>query len=159
MGVLGSVRATIRCEVWKARRLWRRQLRVWPLKEGRRNESGGVEVGKMSSFMASESGTENETKGCVNTVIEIESVVCATGTAYGLLKDKPLWVLALYFCARHAVYFSIAVLLLFKAGDAVVLPLGAFFITVHMYKLISFLAKSSAQERREKKSRETKMGP
>ena len=43
---------------------------------------------------------------CVKSLADIESQICATGTAWGLLQGKPVWVLTAYFCFRSDLFLS-----------------------------------------------------
>ena len=77
---------------------------------------------------------------CVASAARVERAVCSTGTAWGLLERAPLWVLALWFLIRHAVYVGVVMTVLIgdlvsDLGD-VVLFLSIF--AVHLYKLARF---------------------
>mmetsp|Transcript_10371 Transcript_10371/g.11908 ORF Transcript_10371/g.11908 Transcript_10371/m.11908 type:complete len:107 (+) Transcript_10371:96-416(+) len=90
------------------------------------------------------SDSETAAKRCFNKVVSIESKVCATGTAWGLLQDKPIAILALWWLVRHIVYFAISLYLLLEV-DGSTNYFIAFFMLVHGYKLVRFLGESESE--------------
>ncbi|KAJ1636579.1 hypothetical protein T492DRAFT_957874 [Pavlovales sp. CCMP2436] len=88
-------------------------------------------------------------EGLCAAIARTEKWVCATGTAYGLLKGQPAWVLMLYWLARHAVYFAVSVTLFITVpGTTTAVAIGVFFVVVHAYKMGSYIA-ADARETRE----------
>ncbi|KAG8464284.1 hypothetical protein KFE25_003347 [Diacronema lutheri] len=74
----------------------------------------------------------------VERAVRVERAVCATGTAWGLLKGQPSGVLVAFWAVRHVLYATVAVLLMLFVPRAVV-GIGIFILVVHMYKLGRFL--------------------
>jgi hypothetical protein len=74
-------------------------------------------------------------------------MICATGTAWGYLADKPGSWLAVWWILRHMIYFGISIALLgFVPGSAFfVVP---FSIVVHAYKALSHACFSSSTKKK-----------
>jgi len=85
-------------------------------------------------------GTKGEALSCKDKVLKYEKLVCATGTAWGLLEGYSTGVLAFYWAVRHAIYAAAAVGLILAFGEDAFAPVVAFFFVVHAYKLARFLS-------------------
>jgi hypothetical protein len=81
---------------------------------------------------------QEQSPSCSKPLLDLESQMCATGTAWGLLDGQPMWVLTAYFCFRHVVYFSIFIALFF-AGVNVYIPLVVVFAVAHSWKFSLFM--------------------
>uniref|UniRef100_A0A6S8FXF8 Uncharacterized protein n=1 Tax=Aplanochytrium stocchinoi TaxID=215587 RepID=A0A6S8FXF8_9STRA len=84
---------------------------------------------------------------CWQKALAVETKVCATGTAWGLLDKSSTQVLVLWWAIRHTVYFGAAILLLINVEDSVT-GFAIFFMAVHLYKLGRFLAKSENEQQK-----------
>ena len=79
----------------------------------------------------------------------VEKRVCATGTAWGLLRGAPLWALFLWWAVRHGIYVITAFLLL-AAFKGAAIPIGVFVVAVHVYKVIAFVRNDAAAQKQER---------
>ena len=89
---------------------------------------------------------QEQSPSCSKPLADLESQICATGTAWGLLDSQPMWVLTAYFCFRHVVYFGIFVALFF-AGVNVYIPLVVVFAVAHSWKFSLFMRHGKEQIR------------
>ena len=73
-------------------------------------------------------------------LIALERKICATGTAWGLLKGAPTVVLAVWWLVRHASYFLLLSWLLTQHPESKSLriAIGVFILAVHSYKMMRF---------------------
>jgi hypothetical protein len=85
---------------------------------------------------------------CCSTVLRYENIICATGTAWGYLADKPGSWLAAWWAVRHIIYFGISIALLgFVPGSAFFV--APFFIVIHAYKSLSHACFSSSNSQKQ----------
>lgn len=84
---------------------------------------------------------------CFSKVDAAEAKICATGTAWGLLKDQSSGVLVAFWFVRHMLYFGIAVALVTQV-PASVTAVVIFFVVIHSYKTGVFIARDGAETRR-----------
>jgi hypothetical protein len=71
--------------------------------------------------------------GCCSSILHYETILCATGSAWGLLDGQPTSYFVLWWTMRHIVYFGVAIGLLLLGYVYVV---TAIFIGAHAYKAI-----------------------
>lgn len=83
--------------------------------------------------------SEEDPESCLDECIRLEKVVCATGTAWGLLASQPLLVLVAFWMLRHCLYFFLAFLVATRGGQVGVVALGVFILYVHLHKIALFL--------------------
>lgn len=85
-----------------------------------------------------------EKESCWQRTVRIETAVCATGTAWGLLAGKPLWVLLAYWVFRHAFYIAGSVALIVYVPNSAI-GVGTFFVLVHGYKIVRLIVNSAEE--------------
>jgi hypothetical protein len=82
-----------------------------------------------------EAEVKTEKVGFLGKCLKVERAVCATGTAWGLLKGYPTWVLLAYWLARHLVYGTAAVLLIIYIPGSVI-GVGVFFFFIRQWRVL-----------------------
>ena len=121
-----------------------------------------------------ESPTQGQDASCVRSALDLETRLCRTGTAWGLLDGQvatslpalvlslclpvaasadqlaalqPGWVLLAYWLVRHSMYMG-AFTGLLMAGVNVFIPMVVVFFVAHGWKLVHFLRLKKEEDRK-----------
>ena len=79
---------------------------------------------------------------CLTAFDNCERKACATATAWGLLNDKPIAIVA-FWCFRHALYATALFALIELApGMTTYVAIAAVFVVAHSWKLLSFIIRN-----------------
>lgn len=78
-----------------------------------------------------------------------ERLICATGTAWGLLSHAPYWALVFWWLLRHFTYFGLTwLLLLFSPSGVAIGIFGVVFFGAHIWKAVSFYLRWNRRQER-----------
>eukprot|EP00608_Synchroma_pusillum_P006088 CAMPEP_0198427118 /NCGR_PEP_ID=MMETSP1452-20131203/5706_1 /TAXON_ID=1181717 /ORGANISM="Synchroma pusillum, Strain CCMP3072" /LENGTH=132 /DNA_ID=CAMNT_0044147493 /DNA_START=57 /DNA_END=455 /DNA_ORIENTATION=+ len=77
----------------------------------------------------------------------LDFLFCAMGGAWGRLRKEQIGLIGLWWAARHFVWLSVALAIIFLLGGSGGVIVGVFFLVIHGYKGARFVVEDERRKR------------